>query len=306
MTGMVIGGMIPALVFGGYGVMQKVCMRSGLGIAPFFTVVGGTVAVAGMVLSCLIPGGVLSLEAGLFATGYGLFWSLGVSLILLAVDRLGASISQLVPLYNTGTLVTVALGLLVFAEWKQVQTVPLLAGAIVIVTGTVIVTRAERAATAGPTIVNASGLSFLRARKAPVIIGGLIPAFVLGIAGAFMKASMRSGLGVGAFLAVVGGTMVLFGLGLRLLTAGRAITRSAALSGIFTGVLWALGTGLVLLALRHFGSSVSQLSPLYNMNTLVVVLLGLWIFAEAKQVRPAVLLTGAALIISGAVLVAMA
>jgi uncharacterized membrane protein len=67
-----------------------------------------------------------------------------------------------------------------------------------------------------------------------------------------------------------------------------------------------LGTGLILLAFDRFGASVSQLAPLYNMNTLVVVLLGLLIFSEWKQVRPVPLLIGSLLIVLGAVFVARA
>jgi hypothetical protein len=53
-------------------------------------------------------------------------------------------------------------------------------------------------------------------------------------------------------------------------------------------------------------TSISQLTPLFNMNTLVVVLLGLWLFKEHRHVRPAPLVIGAALVILGAVLVARA
>jgi hypothetical protein len=42
MAGIVLGGIIPAFVFGGYGLMQKQCMRAGLGIEAFFLVLGLT------------------------------------------------------------------------------------------------------------------------------------------------------------------------------------------------------------------------------------------------------------------------
>ena len=76
------------------------------------------------------------------------------------------------------------------------------------------------------------------------------------------------------------------------------------LTGVATGSLWALGTGLTLLALGRLGTGISQITPLFNMNTLVVVLPGLWVFREHQQVRPLSLVIGAAAIILGAVLVA--
>ena len=67
-----------------------------------------------------------------------------------------------------------------------------------------------------------------------------------------------------------------------------------------------LGTGLLLLALGCLGANISQLTPLFNMNTLVVVLLGLWIFREHRHMRPAPLIIGAIMAILGSVLVARA
>ena len=52
-AGIVPGGIIPAFVLGGYGVMQEQCMRAGLGVAGFFLVLGGTVA--GSQVSCVNP-----------------------------------------------------------------------------------------------------------------------------------------------------------------------------------------------------------------------------------------------------------
>ena len=142
--------------------------------------------------------------------------------------------------------------------------------------------------------------------KAPLIVGGLLPALILGIGGIFMKASIQAGLGVGSFLVLVGGTLLVLG-GIVWWLAGRpAVTPAALLSGIVAGVLWVLGTGLTQLAFVYFNASVSQLAPLYNMNTLIVVLLGLWVFSEWKQVRPVPLFIGGSLMVLGALFVSRA
>jgi len=141
-AGIIIGGVIPALVFGVFGVLQKVCLRAGLGIGPFFVTMGGTVALVGL-LCCLLTGrNTVTAAAGLSGIGTGLVWSLGTGLVLLALGRFGASVSQLAPLYNTNTLVVVLLGMFIFSEWKQVHPVPLVIGAGLIVLGAALVARA--------------------------------------------------------------------------------------------------------------------------------------------------------------------
>jgi len=133
-----------------------------------------------------------------------------------------------------------------------------------------------------------------------------LPAVVLGVTGPLMKNAMRGGLGTGEFLVVFGITLAGVGLACRPWRNGQRIPRAAVATGIVTGVLWTLGTALTLVALGPLGASISQITPLFNMNTLVVVLLGLWVFKEHRHVRPAPLVFGAALVILGAVLVARA
>lgn len=302
-AGMVIGGIIPAFVFGGYGVMQKQCMRAGLGVAGFFLVLGATAAGGGLAVCAWAPGGVPPLGAALSAAGFALLWSLGIGLILLAVDRFGAGISQLAPLYNSATLITVLLGLWLFAEWREVGALPLLLGAVSIVTGAVIVARASKEA---PHDLGGAGPLQRSRRRQALLVGGLLPALALGFTGPLMKNAMRGGLGTGEFLIVFGVTLVGVGLACRPWRNGRRIPQVAILTGIGTGALWTLGTALTLVALGPLGASISQLTPLFNMNTLVVVLLGLWLYKEHREVRPAPLVIGAALVILGAVLVARA
>jgi len=119
-----------------------------------------------------------------------------------------------------------------------------------------------------------------------------------------VKCSVVAGAGTWEFLVLFGITLAAIGAVCRIRSYGGAIPRAAVLTGIATGVLWSLGTGLNLVALGRLGASISQITPLFNMNTLVVVLLGLWVFREHQQVRPAPLVAGAVAIIFGAVLVA--
>jgi len=302
-AGIIIGGIIPAFVFGVYGVMQKQCMRVGLGVGGFFLVLGATAAVGGLAIRTWVPGGVPPLSAALSAAGFAVFWSLSIGLILVAVDRYDASISQLAPLYNSATLITVVLGLWLFEEWKDVGMLPLLLGAMAIVTGAAIVTRASKQPPHDPSGTGPDARS--RHRRA-LLVGGMLPAAVLGLIGPLMKNAICGGVGTGEFLVVFGIMLVGIGLACRPWRSGRSIPRPALVTGIATGALWTLGTAMNLVALGRLGANISQLTPLFNMNTLVVVLLGLLLFKEHEQVRSTPLVTGSILVIFGAVLVARA
>ena len=69
---------------------------------------------------------------------------------------------------------------------------------------------------------------------------------------------------------------------------------------------WGIASGLVAYSLLHFNVPISQLVPLYNMNTLVAVLLALVVFSEWKDLHTLKLLFGTVLIAIGAVFVANA
>ncbi len=70
------------------------------------------------------------------------------------------------------------------------------------------------------------------------------------------------------------------------------------------GVSWALGAGLVAVAIAKYGMPISKLVPIYNTNTLITVLIGFVVFLEWRDVNPAKLLIGAALVLVGTTLVA--
>ena len=69
------------------------------------------------------------------------------------------------------------------------------------------------------------------------------------------------------------------------------------------GIALGLGTGFVALGLLKYRAPLAKLVPLYNMNTLVTVMLALIIFAEWQQTNTVQLLVGAAFIILGGLLV---
>jgi len=139
-----------------------------------------------------------------------------------------------------------------------------------------------------------------------LIIGGIIPAVLFGFSGVLTRAVPKSSIGIGLYLMVFGISIFIVGLGFYFAIPDKSITSRAAVISFFSGFVWAIGGGMVFIGLNQLGMPLGKLVPLYNMNTLVAVLLGLWIFAEWKQVKVPQLLLGSILVVVGGTLVAKA
>jgi uncharacterized membrane protein len=84
---------------------------------------------------------------------------------------------------------------------------------------------------------------------------------------------------------------------------GKGLTAGGTLSGITAGVLWALGMIFSFLSIET-GADVSRLVPIYNCNTLVAVLLGIFVLREVVEAPQMFrILLGSVLIVVGGVLV---
>lgn len=140
--GILIGGVLPALVYGAVGVMQKSCNQ--MGISPSLYMIGSGIGVVllGVAIHLFNPGFVLSVKSGILAILIGAFWALGMTLVAVAINTYHVPVSKLAPLYNMNTLITVILGLILFAEFKDVNTVKLISGAILITVGGILVANA--------------------------------------------------------------------------------------------------------------------------------------------------------------------
>ena len=139
-----------------------------------------------------------------------------------------------------------------------------------------------------------------------IIIGGLIPAVLYGFSGMFAKASNDAGISVGLYLLIIGLTIVVTGGIFAIVNPDNTLSLKSGAHALGFGLTWGIATGLIAIALAKYHAPLSQLAPLYNMNTLVTVVLALWIFSEWNQVKVPQLLLGSLLIIAGGMLVARA
>src|SRR5258707_139538 len=97
---LLIGGLLPALLFGISGVFQKTSARAGIGTGPYLIAIGAVVLLAGIAVSLAQGDTTATREGVAWACGYGVLWSVGIACIAVALARYDANISQLVPLYN--------------------------------------------------------------------------------------------------------------------------------------------------------------------------------------------------------------
>lgn len=139
-----------------------------------------------------------------------------------------------------------------------------------------------------------------------LLIGGVGAAIFFGMSGVMQKASMSRGISLGPYMVTVGVSIALVGLITWLLTKESDFNQGSIISASLFAFLWAMGTLAVAVVLKHFDAPISQLTPLYNMNTLVAVLLGLFFFSELGSVDLKQLIPGAIMIVIGGIFCARA
>lgn len=138
------GGLLPAVCFGLSGAVQKVTTKAGIGTGMYLIVVGVVVVVVGLIVTAVERDVTLNRASGGYAALFGLLWAAGIASIAVALGRYGGQISQLVPIYNTNTLVAVLVGLVALGEWQTVQPGRLLLAAAFIIGGGVLAASSAR------------------------------------------------------------------------------------------------------------------------------------------------------------------
>jgi len=137
-----------------------------------------------------------------------------------------------------------------------------------------------------------------------IVIGGILPALLYGVTGILQKMSSEADGGAGMYLVGLGIGTTVVGVVLHLVLSEPPFSLRPVSLALIAGATFSLGAGLVSVALIRYGAAISQLTPVYNTNVLVTVILGLVLFAEYRDLHVARLLAGTLLLVSGAVLVA--
>ena len=139
---LVIGGFIPALLFGIAPVLQKIVNREGTGPGPYLMGVGVSIFAMGALISAWDRDLSFTPRSVVFMALFGILWSIATAGVAIAIRRYNGQIGQLVSIYNLNTLVTVAIGLTLLSEWKNVHPVKLLVAAAFICIGGILASNA--------------------------------------------------------------------------------------------------------------------------------------------------------------------
>lgn len=140
--GILIGGLVPALAFGIGALFQKHSNDIGIGHSSYLLHFSAGVVVTSVFAYFLFQDNRMSAQAGLFAVGHGMLFGIGFVCLAIGLTIYQEPISKLVPLANMSTLVAVVLGLLIFSEHTKLNVTFLLSGAVLIVLGGILVSRA--------------------------------------------------------------------------------------------------------------------------------------------------------------------
>ncbi|XTZ10938.1 MAG: hypothetical protein ACQZ3N_03480 [cyanobacterium endosymbiont of Rhopalodia yunnanensis] len=141
-TALIIGGVLPALMFGFSNIFIKVSNSSGISTSAYVTIVGVAVTLVGIVSGFMAEQNfMVNSKSIFFALCVGATWALGQLMIAFALQKFPIPFSVISPIFNSNTLVTVLIALIVFNEWTQVSMEWLCAGAFLTTIGSILVAR---------------------------------------------------------------------------------------------------------------------------------------------------------------------
>lgn len=142
--GIILGGLIPALLYGFSAITMKAGAGYKISTPDYLMTIGIVIFLTGLLIKPLLSTGKESLNstAIIFSISSGLLWALGTALVNYSILKFGTPIAILTPLYNMNTLVAVLGGMIIFAEWKTVNSVPVFIGTTLVVCGGILLSKA--------------------------------------------------------------------------------------------------------------------------------------------------------------------
>jgi transporter family protein len=140
----------------------------------------------------------------------------------------------------------------------------------------------------------------------PLVIGGFIPAALLGLTTVLTRFSMGGGISIPIFLAAVGATIAVTG-GAAAVVTGQTLAGGRAIGfAIATGLSWSGAIACISYGFSNLKLPVAIVAPLTNSNALVAVLLGAVLLSEWRSLNLPFAIAGTLCICGGATLVSLA
>ena len=139
-----------------------------------------------------------------------------------------------------------------------------------------------------------------------ILIGGIVPAVLLGIGTVLMRASIGAGASIPIFLASTGTATAAAGW-LAIAANGRSIVTTGGVAlAAATGLSWAFADACMAYGFGTLKLPVSVVAPLVNSNALIAVVVGAQIFSEWQDLNMTKVAIGVLLICSGATVISLA
>jgi glucose uptake protein len=199
----------------------------------------------------------------------GPVWTLGIIFFTLAVDRIGLTLAT--PIKNTTAVLGTLAGLLFFQETRHTYAVPATIGSILIVLCAVIIGRAGEV----------SEVHFATDRAG--VAYSLLAAFFFAAYAVPLKIAMSLGLDSYTIVLTMSlGIILSSTLGLKTFGLSLSDWRRQPLPdhlwGALSGSCWAMATMTMSAAIARIGLAVTW--PITNLNTIVTILFGAYVFHE--------------------------
>lgn len=138
----VIGGVLPALFWGITAIFQKQSATAATGSAVYLIAFGAACALAGLIAALIWRSAPWTPEGLGFAAISGACFAVGTGLISFALFTYGVPVSKLAPIWSCNVLVTLAIGAVFLGEASELDTIKLVAGTLLIISGAVLVSNA--------------------------------------------------------------------------------------------------------------------------------------------------------------------
>ena len=140
--GIIIGGIAPAIILGFFMVFQKLATRNGAGPGQFLVILGSISALIGGILFFSQDNTKFPANGIIWSVASSTCWGISMAGVAYALFKYHIPIGKLNPIFNTNTLTSVLISIIFLGEWNQVNVYRVIIGAIIIITGAIIVSRA--------------------------------------------------------------------------------------------------------------------------------------------------------------------
>lgn len=140
--GLIIGGLLPAVLFGLIGVLQKLGAETGMDVSVWLASFGAAMLLFGCIGIFVLGPVEWSAVGVVYGAGAGFAYAVGSGALTLAIIHYREPISKLIPVVNTSTLVTVLAALIWLNEAPKVDAKQLAIGAFLTIVGVSLVMKA--------------------------------------------------------------------------------------------------------------------------------------------------------------------